>query len=105
MARAQRRDAIHTQKFYFRKDVFAPGTTSPISTPASSGTSSPIDPVANGIPYKKERKMRNCFPAPEKPESWKPEGPVEDEYEEYTLDEIINGKVWTFAIGYSGSVN
>ncbi|KAK7692337.1 hypothetical protein QCA50_003962 [Cerrena zonata] len=92
MARAQRRDAVHTQKFYFRKNVFAPGTTSPISTPASSGTSSPIEPNSNGIPFKKERKMRNCFPPPMKPESWEPEGSIEDEYEEYTLEEIINGK-------------
>lgn len=37
--------------------------------------------------------MRNCFPAPLKPDSWKPEGSVEDEYDEYTLDEIVNGKV------------
>lgn len=93
MARAQRRDAVHTQKFYFRKNVFAPGTMSPISTPASSGTSSPIEPNLNGIPFKKERKMRNCFPPPMKPESWEPEGSIEDEYEEYTLEEIINGKV------------
>ncbi|CAL1706490.1 unnamed protein product [Somion occarium] len=93
MARAQRRDAIHTQKFYFRKDVFAPGQPSPISTPASSGTSSPIDPTAtNGIPLHKERKMRNCFPPPLKPETWHPQNPIEDEYDEYTLDEIINGK-------------
>lgn len=41
--------------------------------------------------------MRNCFPPPLKPESWKPEGSVEDEYEEYTLDEIINGKVYFFS--------
>ncbi|KAI0075747.1 glutamate-cysteine ligase catalytic subunit [Panus rudis PR-1116 ss-1] len=97
MARAQRRDAIHTQKFYFRKEVFAPGQPSPISTPATSGASSPIDPTAtNGIPHRKERKLRNCFPSPPKPEHWRPEGPIEDEYDEYSLDEIINGKGTAF---------
>lgn len=94
MARAQRRDAIHTQKFYFRKDVFPPGIPSPISTPNSSGTTSPIEPNGvNGIPRRKERKLRNCFAAIPVPENGHTHAPVEDEYDEFTLDEIINGKV------------
>ncbi len=94
MDRAQRRDAIHTQKFYFRKDVFPPGIPSPISTPNSSGTASPIEPNGtNGIPRRKERKLRNCFAAVPAPENGHIHTPVEDEYEEFTLNEIINGKV------------
>ena len=94
MARAQRRDAIHTQKFYFRKDVFPPGVPSPIITPESSGTTSPIEPNSvDGIPRRKERKLRNCFAAVPPPENGHTHGPVEDEYEESTLDEMINGKV------------
>ncbi|GAA6043759.1 hypothetical protein JCM8097_006657 [Rhodosporidiobolus ruineniae] len=51
MHRAHRRDAVNTQKFFFRKNLFAPTSSAP------------------------------------------PAGPVEDEYAEYTMDEIVNGKM------------
>lgn len=38
--------------------------------------------------------MRNCFPRSALPEdSFIPHPPVEEEYEEMSMDEIINGKV------------
>ncbi|OCH87055.1 glutamate-cysteine ligase catalytic subunit [Obba rivulosa] len=93
MARAQRRDALHTQRFFFRKDVFPPGSTfttpTPTASAASSGTSSPVE-GANGVP--KEKKLRNCYPDAPKPENGFRRAPVEEEYEEMTLEEIMNGK-------------
>ncbi|KAF5370723.1 hypothetical protein D9758_001829 [Tetrapyrgos nigripes] len=82
MARAQERDASRSRKFYFRKDVFTG------SSPISSGSSSPID----GAPRPKDKKLRNCFPPPPAPLNGHKKGPVEDEYEEMTMDEIMNGK-------------
>ena len=37
--------------------------------------------------------MRNCFPALPRPANGGCRGPVEDEYEEMSMDEIMNGKV------------
>ncbi|KIK67150.1 hypothetical protein GYMLUDRAFT_69344 [Collybiopsis luxurians FD-317 M1] len=82
MARAQARGASKSGKFYFRKDVHSAG-----NSPKSSGSSSPVDGVRP-----KERKLRNCFPPPEIPEDGIYRGPVEEEYEEMTIDEIMNGK-------------
>ncbi|KAJ4498240.1 glutamate-cysteine ligase catalytic subunit [Lentinula lateritia] len=82
MSRAQGRGASQSEKFYFRKDV-CPGGRSP----KSSGSSSPVDESRP-----KDRKMRNCFPPPEIPENGVPQGPVEEEYSEMTIHEIINGK-------------
>jgi glutamate--cysteine ligase catalytic subunit len=88
MARAQRRDAARSGKFYFRKSVLPPGHTSPvISTPPSSGSCSPTD----GTPVK-EKKLRNCFPFVPRPPHVE-DGPIEDEYEEMTVEEIFVGKV------------
>lgn len=90
MGKAQKRDAVHTEKFFFRKNVLPPGYRSPtISTPASSGSSSPVD-WNDGAPPK-ERKMRNCFPRVARP-SVLVDNPVEDEYEEMSMEEIFTGK-------------
>ncbi len=91
MQRAQLRDAARSQKFFFRKDVYALGRSGSSSTASSSGSVSPID----SIPRKKERKLRNCFPPIPIPENGFLEHrqSVEQEYEEMTLDEIMNGKV------------
>ncbi|KAJ7084345.1 glutamate-cysteine ligase catalytic subunit [Mycena belliarum] len=86
MARAQQRDAARSGKFYFRKDISR--RTSPASSASScssSGCSSPVDGV-------KDRKLRNCFPAPPLPEDGASVLPVEEEYEEMTMNEILNGK-------------
>lgn len=96
MQRAQVRDAARSSKFYFRKSVLPPGHTSPTaSTPSSSGDSSPADcSVCTGLP-RKETKLRNCFPTVPRPANGGWRCPVETEYEEMSMDEIMNGRVWT----------
>jgi len=101
MQRAQRRDAIGTEKFYFRKDIFLPNS-SRSSTATNSGTASPVgggcghNDISNGFPPqlpRKTKKMRNCFPeVPPPPEEYIARK-VEDEYEEMTVAEVMNGKV------------
>ncbi|KAJ7188317.1 glutamate-cysteine ligase catalytic subunit [Mycena filopes] len=93
MGRAQQRDAAQTGKFYFRKDVHSPRPSASSSAASStsgcnSGCSSPV----GGASSSKDKKMRNCFPAPPLPENGMNVLPVEEEYEEMTMNEIINGK-------------
>ncbi|KAH0827865.1 glutamate-cysteine ligase-domain-containing protein [Lanmaoa asiatica] len=91
MVRAQKRDAVGTGKFFFRKNVLPPGYISPtMSTPSSFGPCSPAE-WQSGMPPK-ERKLRNCFPRVPPP-STLVDTPVEDEYEEMSMEEIFNGKV------------
>ena len=90
MGRAQERDAAASGKFYFREEVFSTVRSGTSSVTSSSGASSPPD----GTPRKKEKKMRNCFSPPQLPE----DGilnrlPVDKEYAEFTMNEIMNGKV------------
>lgn len=91
MQRAQQRDAARSQRFFFRKNIYALGRSGSSSTASSSGSVSPVE----SIPRKKERKLRNCFPPIPIPENGVLEHrqSVEQEYEEMTLDEIMNGKV------------
>ncbi|OAX39118.1 GCS-domain-containing protein [Rhizopogon vinicolor AM-OR11-026] len=90
MSRAQRRDAARSGKFYFRKSVLPPGRTTPIaSTPSSSGSCSPVE-WSKDAPAK-EKKLRNCFPPVPRP-PYVEDGPIEDEYEEMTVEEIFVGK-------------
>ncbi|KAG6885915.1 hypothetical protein C0993_007933 [Termitomyces sp. T159_Od127] len=92
MQRAQRRDAARSGKFYFRKDVYAVRRSGASSAASSSGCSSPTEsaPV-------KEKKLRNCFPPLPLPEDGVLHTrPVEEEYEEMTMNEIINGKSDSF---------
>jgi glutamate--cysteine ligase catalytic subunit len=87
MARAQRRDAARSSKFYFRKDVLPPGHTALTVSPLScSGSCSPVE----GAPGK-EKLLRNCFLPVPRP-SHVEDGPIEDEYEEMTMEEIFTGK-------------
>ena len=58
---------------------------------SSSGSSSPVGYSSNGQVYK-EKKLLNCFPSLARPENIV-DSPVDQEYEEMTVDEIINGKV------------
>jgi glutamate--cysteine ligase catalytic subunit len=95
MARAQKRAASTSNKFYFRKDVFAT-RSSASSVASSSGASSPVD----GSPKKKPKKMENCFPPIPLPENGFVNRNVEEEYEEMTMDEIMNGKVETFFVWF-----
>ena len=90
MGRAQQRDAAASGTFYFRKEVFSTAGSGASSDSSSSGASSPRD----GLPMKKEKKMKNCFPPPQLPEDGilnRP--PVDEEYAEFTMNEIMNGKV------------
>lgn len=89
MGRAQKRDAAASEKFYFRKDVYLCGGSGASSTASSSGASSPT----GDAPRKKDKKMRNCFPPLPLPENGVKRRPIEEEYEEMTMNEIMNGKV------------
>ena len=95
MARAQRRDAVRSQKFYFRKDVFPSASSQP--SRSSSIPSSPCSEHGGQIPINgvngKEKKLRNCFPLPPMPDDAFVPRSIEDEYEEMSLEEIMNGKV------------
>ncbi|KAH9858944.1 glutamate-cysteine ligase catalytic subunit [Lenzites betulinus] len=98
MARSQRRDAVHSEKFYFRKNVF-PGPSQPTSA-ASSCPSTPVSEhggpiLVNGV-NGKEKKLRNCYPLPPKPDDASPFGAIEEEYEEMSMVEIMNGKGSSF---------
>ena len=68
METAHTRDAVNTEKFYFRKN---PCPTRPMRSAASSGTSTPVPLSRPGSP---------------------PHVPVEDEYELMSVNEIINGQ-------------
>ena len=67
METAHKRDAVNTQKFYFRKDPFSP------QPPRSTGVSAPSSGTTT-------------------PSQVPQLGPVEDEYELMTIAEIINGQ-------------
>ena len=89
MQRAQQRDAARAHKFFFRKDVLPPGHASP----TTSGASTPPGDCADCAEKKeKETKMRNCFPALPVPAGGVARGPVEEEYAEMALEEIMCGK-------------
>ncbi|GJN91384.1 hypothetical protein Rhopal_004405-T1 [Rhodotorula paludigena] len=129
MHRAHRRDAINTQRFFFRKNLFDPKPghpcdpgldTNPAFTTASSSASASAPPPthSNGNGHAREPSSASDCPslpvtacsshAPSRapspsaysspstapssatspPSSF---GPVEDEYAEFTLAELING--------------
>ncbi|KAF7980736.1 hypothetical protein HWV62_36753 [Athelia sp. TMB] len=90
MQRAQQRGAARAHKFFFRKDVLPPGHASP----TTSGASTPPDcaDCAERGKTGKEAEMRNCFPALPVPAGGPARGPVEEEYGEMALEEIMCGK-------------
>ncbi len=90
MSRAQLRDASNSQKFFFRKNVFREG-----SSRSSSVASSCCSSAVNGDAPRKEKKLRNCFPTVPAPENGVQKEPVEQEYAEMTMNEIMNGDVCT----------
>lgn len=89
MSRAQRRDAARSEKFFFRKNLYREGTSGYSSSNASSGSCTPC----NGAPRTKDKKMRNCFPSAPLPENGIHREPVQDEYREMNMNEIMNGDV------------
>lgn len=108
MRRAQQRDAVNQARFYFRREVFTPTSsraTSPGATPDTTALPRPspdassINGIADGLHNdqsngpRKQRVMENCFPPPPLPDEGFKSGSVKEEYDEYTMDEIINGRV------------
>jgi glutamate--cysteine ligase catalytic subunit len=108
MHRAQQRDAVNQARFYFRRNVFTPapsraasGATTPEIAAVSRSCSNPstTNGTANGFyndqsnGRRKQRVMENCFPPPPLPEEGLASGSVKEEYGEYTMNEIINGRV------------
>ena len=108
MRRAQQRDAVNQARFYFRREVFTPASsraTSGTVTPDNTALPRPYPDVssanvmANGFRNdqsngrRKQRVMENCFPPPPLPDEGFVSGSVKEEYDEYTMDEIINGRV------------
>ncbi len=108
MHRAQQRDGVNQAKFYFRREVFTPassratsGTATPDITalphpcPDASSTNGMADGFHNDQSNgrRKQRVMENCFPPPPLPDEGLVGGSVKEEYAEYTMDEIINGRV------------
>ena len=93
MARAQRRGAARNEKFYFRKSVYALDRSR--SGSEGSATSSPGSSCSvNGGFAKKEKKLGSCFPPLPTPlDGVKFTHPIKEEYEEMSMNEIINGKV------------
>ncbi|GAA6014286.1 hypothetical protein JCM8202_005224 [Rhodotorula sphaerocarpa] len=108
MHRAHRRDAINTQKFYFRKNVFDPKPGHPCdpsldalnSLPKEVSPREPRSPVANGN-GSRVRETSQCestcsshrpsrSPSPDGTAP-SPAGPVEHEYDLFTINEIFNG--------------
>ncbi|KAF9529245.1 glutamate-cysteine ligase catalytic subunit [Crepidotus variabilis] len=88
MQRAQKRDASASSKFFFKKDIYTTNPSAASSVASSSGSNTPVD----GVPRKKEKKMGNCFTPPPPPVIAPHVGPVEEEYEEMTMQEIMTGK-------------
>ncbi|KAJ7262220.1 glutamate-cysteine ligase catalytic subunit [Mycena haematopus] len=90
MARAQQRNAAQVGKFYFRKDVGSRhhSAASSATSSCNSGCNSPVI----GARAVKAKKMQNCFPDPPPLETGANVLPVEEEYEEMTMNEIMNGK-------------
>ncbi|KAH9166432.1 glutamate-cysteine ligase catalytic subunit [Lactarius sanguifluus] len=122
MRRAQQRDAVNQAKFFFRREIFTPassratsGATTPdddacfssrpfstLPTDAGVGAGADNQAPSNGTTNSsrqrhssrpKRRVMANCFPPPPPPlEEEATGGSVNEEYAEYTMDEIINGR-------------
>ncbi|GAA5864018.1 hypothetical protein JCM1840_000668 [Sporobolomyces johnsonii] len=113
MHRAHRRDAVNSQKFYFRKNLFdpKPGHGCDPSLDPSTSTS-PAAPQPNGTSNGSSQDHHSSASSSSSSDARSPSpscsshgpsrassppppvpafGPVEDEYAEFTLNEIING--------------
>lgn len=114
MHRAHVRDAVNTQKFFFRRDLYSPqpgvGCDYTQSTPAiasstlngTNGLANGLSSLASAIPPSFNHDSASCSthgdsragsPTASSFTTSTPEfGPVEEEYGEFTINEIINGK-------------
>lgn len=96
MQRAQRRNAAVDTKFIFRKHILPPGHHSP----TASGTVTPCNTCGPESVIKGDPKMDNCFEPITEPVSAK-RVKIEDEYEDMTMNEIMNGKVSVIPVSHS----
>ena len=124
MHRAHRRDAVNQQKFWFRKDLFSPApgvgcSPAPSPTQGSAAQANGHAPTNEDVPANapngaarharmasqcsSHANSRSSSPAPGQSQgraATPPKfGQVEDEYQEFTLNEIINGSA---ADGFPG---
>lgn len=82
MKRAHQRNACREQKFYFRKNIFQKrGRTT------STNGSHSRDPSRTSSPFTSATNSRSTSPSHGSAFT-----PIEEEYEEMTMNEIINGK-------------
>ncbi|KAH9985787.1 glutamate-cysteine ligase catalytic subunit [Russula compacta] len=104
--RPKQRNAVNQAKLYFRHGILTPtssratsGATTPDIFPPddpysvaswANGTTNGLQNGHNGRP--KQRKMENCFAPLPLPDEGLVGGSVKEEYAEYTLDEIVNGR-------------
>jgi glutamate--cysteine ligase catalytic subunit len=92
MERAQKRDAARQGKFYFRKSVFPEGFKRPNVLPTPPPETADDEDVLIPIRVHKGDCGR-CFTHPGFLTPLEGVDPIEAEYEEMTLNEVINGKV------------
>ncbi|KAH8919539.1 GCS-domain-containing protein [Atractiella rhizophila] len=106
MARAHRRAAVSEQKFYFRKKVFINQSGKMLyhlyrkdAFPATAANGANVEPIkpdgyvlSNGerftSPFSSTPASHSGAESPEKLHRV----PVDDEYDEFTIDQVINGK-------------
>ncbi|KAN0061459.1 glutamate--cysteine ligase [Thecaphora frezii] len=104
MDRAHCRDAIKTQKFYFRKEVYR--TRNRHRSRASSAEGNYGEDRCKSDSRSSSGRATPVYG--NTPESWLP---VEEEYDEYNMDELINGKgdefpgLLTLVYNYLDSLN
>ena len=103
MRRAQQRDAVNQAKFFFRREIFTPASsraTSGATTPKDDNDNDSTTLLPNGtssssnagrLRAAKHRVMPNCFPPP--PAPTEAGVSVNEEYAEYTMNDIMNGRV------------
>jgi len=92
MERAQKRDAARQGKFYFRKSMFPEGFKRPNGLPTPPPETRDDEDVLIPIRIHKGDGGR-CFTHPAFLTPVEEVDPIETEYEEMNLNEVINGKV------------
>ena len=97
MERAQKRDAARQGKFHFRKSVFPEGFKRPNVLPTPPPEAAQDEDVLIPIRIHKGDSGR-CFTHPAFLVPLEGVDPIEAEYEEMTLNEVINGKVGSHRI-------
>jgi len=95
METAHRRDAVLNDKFYFRKDPFPARTLGRSSRAPSRATSRAASratsPSGTTPHHNHNNHNHHSLLHHHQPNNLPPFGPVEDEYEPMTINEIING--------------